>query len=196
MVPPYEVSVFINCPFDDDFNPFLDAILLAAVACGLDPRSPDELGPWHPKPRLERIQDLMKASKYSIHDLSRLRGEGDDNFARMNMPFELGMARGLWLSDPARDMIVLTDTTYDLPVALSDLGGLDVLPYGSDPSLMLRRLVGQFAFWPGATDIDPNRLLPLLPEVHAANGAVREEYEMRHWKKMLLAVDGIVKRRL
>ena len=196
MAYPYDVSVFINCPFDDAFDPFLDAILLGAVACGFGPRSADEYGPWHPKPRLERIQELLKASKYSIHDMSRLRGEGDGNLARMNMPFELGMARGLWLNDPSRDMLVLAPSPFGLPAALSDLAGLDILPYESDPTLLLQRLIGHFAFWPDATDANPRRLVQLLPEVHAANDAVRQEYEMRHWKKMVTAVDRIVKRRL
>jgi hypothetical protein len=31
-------------------------------------------------------------SKYSIHDLSRCTGEGAENFARLNMPLEPGIA--------------------------------------------------------------------------------------------------------
>lgn len=34
----------------------------------------------------------IRGSKYSVHDLSRCRGEGDENLARFNMPLELGMA--------------------------------------------------------------------------------------------------------
>jgi hypothetical protein len=37
------------------------------------------------EPRFSRILAAIAASKYSIHDLSRSRGEGDENLARLNM---------------------------------------------------------------------------------------------------------------
>jgi hypothetical protein len=41
---------------------------------------------------MDRITQAISDSKYSIHDLSRCRGEGDKNLARFNMPLELGVA--------------------------------------------------------------------------------------------------------
>ena len=34
----YQRSVFINCPFDDDYAPILRAIIFAVVDCGFAPR--------------------------------------------------------------------------------------------------------------------------------------------------------------
>ncbi len=40
--PPFEKSLFINCPFDKDFKPLLRAILFAAIERGLEPRIASE----------------------------------------------------------------------------------------------------------------------------------------------------------
>ncbi|HVR99441.1 MAG TPA: hypothetical protein VMW27_22655, partial [Thermoanaerobaculia bacterium] len=74
-------SVFINCPFDDDFAPLLEAILFATVCCGFTPRTALDSGTVS-ESRMERILKAMFSSKYSIHDLSRCRGEGEEGLAR------------------------------------------------------------------------------------------------------------------
>src|SRR5580704_10530586 len=101
-------SVFINCPFDADYAPLFDAIMFATVCCGFVPRSALESGTVS-EPRLARIISAVSGCKYSIHDLSRCTGEGSDNFARFNMPLELGMAMALRFLDPLseHDWLVL-----------------------------------------------------------------------------------------
>jgi hypothetical protein len=47
------------------------------------------------RPRLDSILTALNGCRYSIHDLSRCRGEGDENLARFNMPLELGMAMAI-----------------------------------------------------------------------------------------------------
>ena len=84
-------SVFINCPYDAGFSPLFDAIVFASTCCGFLPRSALESGTVA-EPRMDRIVRAVFSSKYSIHDLSRCRGEGTDNLARFNMPLELGIA--------------------------------------------------------------------------------------------------------
>jgi hypothetical protein len=84
-------SVFINCPFDLDYAPLFDAIVFATVCCGFVPRCALESGTVS-EPRVNRIIRALSNCKYSIHDLSRCTGEGSENFARFNMPLELGMA--------------------------------------------------------------------------------------------------------
>ncbi len=78
-------SVFINCPFDKDFALNFDAIVFATACCGFLPRSALESGDVAVT-RLERIKRALFTSKYSIHDLSRCKGEGDEQLARFNMP--------------------------------------------------------------------------------------------------------------
>ena len=88
--PDPRVSVFINCPFDEDYEPLLDALAFTAVCCGFHPRTADESGAVD-IPRIDRIAHAIFTSCYSIHDLSRYQGEGKDLIARFNMPLELGM---------------------------------------------------------------------------------------------------------
>jgi hypothetical protein len=84
-------SVFINCPFDEEYAQTFDAIVFAVACCGFIPRSALESGDIA-VPRMERIVRAIFSSYYSIHDLSRCRSEGDERLARFNMPLELGIA--------------------------------------------------------------------------------------------------------
>lgn len=90
----YEKSVFINCPFDDDFQPLFHAIVLTIAARGFTPRCARETE-GQADPRIVRIARGLMESKYSIHDLSRYQGQGADNLGRFNMPLELGIALGM-----------------------------------------------------------------------------------------------------
>lgn len=85
----YNNNVFINCPFDKQYKDMLQAMLFTLLYCGLEPRiaseSSDSL-----KIRLDKIKNLIKESRYSIHDLCRMEAEKKGDLARFNMPFELG----------------------------------------------------------------------------------------------------------
>jgi hypothetical protein len=123
-----QISVFINCPFDTGYRPVLDAIVFATVCCGFLPRSALETGNTS-VPRIVRITNAMFESKYSIHDLSRCRGEGDKNIARFNMPLELGMAMALRMAEPEEDRrhdwLVLVPKGHIYQEYVSDLAGFD-----------------------------------------------------------------------
>src|SRR5688572_17238718 len=84
-------TVFINCPFDPEYAKTFDAIVFAVACCGFIPRCALESGDVAVT-RMERIVRAIFSSYYSIHDLSRCRGEGDERLARFNMPLELGIA--------------------------------------------------------------------------------------------------------
>ncbi len=89
-----EYSVFINCPFDSDYKHLFDALVFTVVCCGLTPLCARAyVDPS--KARLARLIELISFAKYSIHDLCRCHGEGSRNYARLNMPLELGISIGL-----------------------------------------------------------------------------------------------------
>jgi len=119
-------SVFINCPFDAEYAPIFDAIVFATVCYGFMPRSALESGTVS-EPRLARITRAMFDSRYSIHDLSRCTGEGDENFARFNMPLELGiaMARRFAGTAPGHDWLVLVPKGHAYLRFISDLAAYD-----------------------------------------------------------------------
>jgi hypothetical protein len=156
--PPYEKSVFINCPYDDDFAPLFDAIVLTVAARGFTPRSARETG-GTADPRIVRIARGLMTSKYSIHDLSRFQGEGVDNHARFNMPLELGMALGI------RFMRDGTGTDHNwvalLPAGgahekfVSDLIGYDLREHDGQPSTVITRVAAWLSEQPDFTRPTP-----------------------------------------
>ena len=89
-----ENSIFINCPFDDDYLPLLRALLFVARFYNLEVKiSSTDLD--SKSNRLSRIIALMRESKYSVHDLSRMKSGKKGEYYRMNMPFELGLDYGI-----------------------------------------------------------------------------------------------------
>lgn len=133
--PPFERSVFINCPFDEDFSPILQAISFCVVYLGFHPRIAPENADSS-APRLERILELVRGSKYGIHDLSCCKSTAADEYARMNMPFELGIDHGCRQFGGGqltqKQILVLERTRYDYQKALSDIAGWDIQVHEGD----------------------------------------------------------------
>ncbi|MDJ0767329.1 MAG: hypothetical protein QNJ12_01000 [Ilumatobacter sp.] len=129
----FDASVFINCPFDDDYRPILEAIAFCVVDCGLAPRvSTERLDSG--EARLAKIVELMTASRYSIHDLSRVQASARGEYARLNMPFELGIDHGLAQGGDARlrskRLLVVAEDRHKHRIALSDIAGWDIDSHG------------------------------------------------------------------
>ena len=148
MEPAYEKSVFLNCPFDDDFAPHLHAAVLAISAVGFIPRSARE-SEGVADPRIERIDKALRQSKYSIHDLSRYRGEGPENLSRFNMPLELGMALSTRyhskISGPAQphNWVALVPPGFVHQRVISDLAGFDQPVHKRTP----KTIIGAISKW-------------------------------------------------
>ena len=125
---PYEKSVFINCPYDPGFVDLFHSIVFTVVAHGFVPRSAKE-SEASGDPRIDRIASALAESKYSIHDLSRFTGGGVDNFARFNMPLELGIAIALRYAGRRTVRVhnwqVLVAGGYAYQRFVSDLAGFD-----------------------------------------------------------------------
>lgn len=125
--------VFINCPFD---KPRMDRILKPILFCllshdlhpvlTLDIKDSGQL-------RIEKIVDMMKEVKYSIHDLSLLKVKKVTEFARMNMPYELGIDYGLRSSGieeyKRKRFLVMGSKKFDYMKAISDISGFDIMSH-------------------------------------------------------------------
>ena len=133
MPPPFARSVFVNCPFDEDFAPILQALAFCIVYLGFFPRLAPENAD-NAAARLDRIADLIHGSKYGIHDLSRCKSAQADEYARMNMPFELGLDHACrrFGQPPLTDkrILILEHTRFDYQRALSDISGWDIQAHG------------------------------------------------------------------
>lgn len=122
------------------------AIVFTCVHAGFYPVTAGSSGQTG-RPRLERILAALNACRYSIHDLSRCRGEGDENLARFNMPLELGMAmaiRGTNAQPNAHEYLVLVqDQQHLYQRYISDLAGLDPQMHNGTPE----RIVAEVLAW-------------------------------------------------
>lgn len=131
----YETDVFTNCPFDEEYAPLLEAILFCITYAGLNARLATERLEAGEN-RLDKIFELARGSRYSIHDLSRCQSRAANEYARMNMPFELGLDLGIRRSaadlPSAKKFLIFERNPYELKRTLSDLAGQDVFAHKED----------------------------------------------------------------
>jgi hypothetical protein len=131
------IGVFINCPFDKQFQPLHDAIIFAVSYCQLQVRSGLLLADSG-ETRLMRILRLLEQSRFSIHDLSRVELSEHNRLPRFNMPLELGLALGMkhlgrsHLRDHV--VVVLDSDPHRYKQSTSDLAGVDIGWHENDPA--------------------------------------------------------------
>lgn len=126
----FKTNVFINCPFHKEYvDDLLKPIIYFIIKNGLTPRLSLEVSDSG-QVRLDKITEIIKQCKYSIHDLSIVKSKKAKEFARMNMPFELGIDFGLRKSGiiplNTKQFLILEATKYDYMKAISDINGLDI----------------------------------------------------------------------
>jgi hypothetical protein len=147
--PVYEKSVFINCPFDREYQELLLAVVFTVTAHRLLPRSARETE-GEPARCLSLIQGFSRIlgrtaeSKYSIHDLSRSTGEGGDTLASFNMPLELGMAAAFRFeregTSRTHKWLVLVPEGYAYQTFISDMAGFDPARHDSSAPSIIREV--------------------------------------------------------
>lgn len=142
-------SVFINCPFDKTFiNDLLKPMIYVIIKNGFAPRLSLEVSDSG-QARLEKITSIIKGCKYSIHDLSIVKSNKRNEFARMNMPFELGIDYGLRKSGNSvlntKQFLILEATKYDYMKAISDINGFDIKVHGNDTEKIFDCLYSWFS---------------------------------------------------
>lgn len=189
-------AVFLNCPFDAEFAPTFDAILFSTVCCGFIPRSALESGSVA-VPRVERIVQAIFSSKYSIHDLSRCRGEGSEHLARFNMPLELGvaMARRFMQKRMAQqhDWLLLVPEGHGYLKFVSDLAGFDPMRYDGKTESVVPNVMSWLATRPDAVrTATPKEVLSALPQFQSETARLRRDWgAMLPWSDLVLAAISI-----
>lgn len=142
-MPDFTRSVFINCPFDKQFEPILQSILFCVVYLGFTPRIATESADSGAV-RLDKIRRLVFEAQYSIHDLSRIQARRKGEHFRLNMPFELGLDYGCRQfageGRAAKKILILEEKPYRYQAAISDLAGCDIQAHGADFSIAMRKV--------------------------------------------------------
>jgi hypothetical protein len=117
--------VFLNIPYDREFEHLYVAYIVALNALDLRPKT--TLGIPSGERRLDRILTLIATCKYSVHDLSRVQLDRTaPRTPRFNMPFELGLAVAWSTMNPDRHNWIVCETQERrLLKSLSDINGTD-----------------------------------------------------------------------
>lgn len=159
--PSFERSVFINCPFDEAFAPLLQAIAFCITDLGFIPRLAPENAD-NAANRLDRIIELVRASKYGIHDLSRCKSTVEGEYARLNMPFELGLDHGCARFGTGRmlekTILILEENSYDYQKGLSDISGWDIQAHQGDYIKIVRIVSSWLIRQAGADPVGPSKI--------------------------------------
>jgi hypothetical protein len=129
-------SVFINCPFDNQYWPIFEAVVFTVVACGFPPRCAlEELDSG--TVRLTKIQRIIRGCRFGIHDLSRVELAAANSLPRFNMPFELGLdiaAKAFGVGAVRRKQFLILDSApYRYQQFISDISGQDIGCHDGSP---------------------------------------------------------------
>lgn len=136
----FDRQVFINCPFDDHYQPLLRALIFTILDCRLTPRiASEEVDSG--LVRFEKIRGLILACRFSIHDISRIEPLHPGDLPRFNMPFELGLDLGCRLYGTGRlagkQCLILERERYRYQRVLSDISGNDIRAHGGDAQTVI-----------------------------------------------------------
>lgn len=130
----FQRNVFINCPFDETYTPFFNAIVFTIHDIGFRPRCALEAsnaGQF----RLDKILEIISECKYSIHDLSHTALDTTTGLPRFNMPFELGLDLGCQRFGNAlqkeKISLVLDIEAHRYEAFISDIKGQDITARGN-----------------------------------------------------------------
>lgn len=138
----FENNVFINCPFDSDYTPLLRTLLFTTVYLNLIPKISQTKS--SSEVRIVQIKQLIKDSKYSIHDLSRSRPLKKNDLPRMNMPYELGLDSGCieygGRKFKEKKILILATDKYFYQKVLSDIAGQDIENHNDDPLTIIKKI--------------------------------------------------------
>jgi hypothetical protein len=151
----YHINVFVNCPFDDEYFDLLRPLLFTILYFKHQPRISLESfdsGEF----RLQKIVSLIRESKYSIHDLSRLQAKNANEFYRLNMPFELGIDYGFRVCNTLlndKRSLILEKEKYDYMKAISDISGFDIKAHNNNPEKLIECLRQWFSETAGLRDL-------------------------------------------
>lgn len=137
------LNVFINCPYDKDYKPLLDAIAFAIHDCGFVARAAlEEVDSG--RTRLDKILSIIGQCDYGIHDISRTEAAAPHKWPRFNMPFECGLFFGAreFGGDRHRNkrLLVLDREPNRYRGTLSDIAGQDIGVHNDEPKQAIARV--------------------------------------------------------
>lgn len=139
----YDISVFINCPFDSRFRPLFHAIVFAIHDAGFRSRSALERSSAT-EVRISKILRIISECRYGVHDISRTQLNSKTKLPRFNMSLELGIFLGSHYFgnriQKQKCCLILDSKPYRWSEFISDIGGQDVFCHEGSPTGAIREV--------------------------------------------------------
>jgi hypothetical protein len=135
----YEKGVFINCPFDEQYEKLLYALIFAIHDCGFVARCALEASDSG-EVRIAKIVEIIRQCKFGIHDISRTEVGEKNRLPRFNMPLELGLFLGAKEFHKSRKKIclILDRTKFRYQKFCSDIAGQDIEDHGNNVNRVIK----------------------------------------------------------
>jgi len=136
-------DVFINCPFDADYEPIFRALLFTIFACEFRPRTALEVDDAS-QSRIDKLYDIIEQCRFGIHDLSRTELDAVNQLPRFNMPLELGIFLGAKRfgsrMQKQKRCLVLDIERFRFQRFISDLAGADIRAHNGQVDQAITRV--------------------------------------------------------
>jgi hypothetical protein len=131
----YGTRVFLNVPFDPRYKKLFEALIFAVHDCAYVARCARERDDGS-QVRIDKLDEIIGACKYGIHDLSRTTLDSANRLPRFNMPLVLGIFLGAKRYGGARQRgkvaLILERDQYRYQKFCSDISGQDVRAHGNE----------------------------------------------------------------
>ncbi len=138
VVDTFSYSVFINCPFDEQYYALLKAVIFTVHSLGFIPRCALESANGN-ETRISKIKRIISECKFGVHDLSRVQFS---SLPRLNMAFELGLDIGAceFGGQRHRDkaILILDTKQFRYRKFISDISGQDPTIYNGKVSGIIK----------------------------------------------------------
>jgi hypothetical protein len=129
----YQISVFVNCPFDAAYEKLFYSIAFTVIHCGFKARCALEIDDSG-QVRIDKILKIVEGCRYGVHDLSRTELDLVNRLPRFNMPLELGLFLGARRFGPSRQRqktsLILDRHPHRYQKFISDIAGQDIRSHG------------------------------------------------------------------
>ncbi len=166
-------SVFINCPFDEDYWDLFRPLVFTILRLGCQPRYSLERADSS-EARIGKITALIKECRFGIHDLSRCVAKKKGEMFRLNMPLELGLDMGAKAYGTGRlktkRILILEEERYRFQAAVSDIANSDIKAHGGDPDQVVRAVRDWLVQEAGVNPMSPTAIWyefnDCLAEIH------------------------------
>jgi hypothetical protein len=139
----YEDSVFINCPFDPEYQAIFRAIVFTVHDCGFLARCALEVDDSG-EVRIAKINRIIRECRHGIHDISRTELDRVENLPRFNMPLELGLflgAREFGTGKQKQKRALILDVeSYRFQKFCSDISGQDIKAHEGSADKAIRAI--------------------------------------------------------